>query len=631
MPCVDPPPLPPAPMDAQKADEVSSASSGDATARAPRPTVFVPMCCDFMHVGHINILNKSNELGNVTVLLMTDEAMRLYKRNPAMPFEHRKRIVGSMIQVHDVIACRGLQHFAPLCRKHRPKYFVHGDDWKNGPQQNAREEVIRVLRGFGGTVVEPVYTPSVSSTKSQSDFHASTKTSYNTGVLIRTALNDVKRDVAVAAEETQLSNKLLLRLLRGHEFDGCNIDAATRLLGHMYPISKRMMLCDEDSSDAGAWFMTSQQTSKSQRVFDRTNANGNTVPYYKYMDTATSAISPFKPELIEQLVQVEDNDPMNPRVVMNKGHMLGQATYFIGPVNFYWTVRGERRCRAMNTGDSCLITPYVPHSFTSRDTSQYSAIVEVTFAGCVREALPQLLHLDSDALNSVTGDMREPRSLVASRILRFAELRGMDIAAVRTRLEESGQFDGQTIDKIVRGDIKEVPAAAAALAATFGVPTSEFIIGELEASKEVVFATAPTKDLPGKYAFAHAEHMTDIGGFEWRLEEGVEEEESSQFYRYVYNTGNASIKVEWFESGASETSAVHPSSPSPIPSFFFRVVCDAFRQPLFSSALPLSYAASSPYASAVALAVQRVFSPHIQLSSRMQTLIGALSSLTPRQ
>jgi hypothetical protein len=33
----------------------------------------------------------------------------------------------------------------------------------------------------------------------------------------------------------------------------------------------------------------------------------------------------------------------------------------------------------MNTGDSCLISPYVPHSFTSRDENKYAAIVACTF------------------------------------------------------------------------------------------------------------------------------------------------------------------------------------------------------------------------------------------------------------
>ena len=77
----------------------------------------------------------------------------------------------------------------------------------------------------------------------------------------------------------------------------------------------------------------------------------------------------------------------------------------VGPVNFYYTVRGERRCRPMSTGESCLITPYVPHSFASRDLSQYSAIVAVTFSTGVREVLNQA----------------SARNVLATRFRRIAE------------------------------------------------------------------------------------------------------------------------------------------------------------------------------------------------------------------
>merc|ERR1712048_1037129 len=117
-------------------------------------------------------------------------------------------------------------------------------------------------------------------------------------------------------------------------------------------------------------------------------------------DTACAAVAPFKPELIEELVYVADNNPMNPLVVMNKGHLLTQYTYFIGPVNFYYEVQGKRICVPMKTGDSALITPYVPHSFTSRDQEKpdNAKIVAVTFSGSVQRELPHLLNLKSSRM-----------------------------------------------------------------------------------------------------------------------------------------------------------------------------------------------------------------------------------------
>ena len=65
------------------------------------------MCCDFLHTGHINILNISASLGDVTVLLMTDDAMCKYKRNPAMAYNERKIIIESLRQVKFIIPCNG--------------------------------------------------------------------------------------------------------------------------------------------------------------------------------------------------------------------------------------------------------------------------------------------------------------------------------------------------------------------------------------------------------------------------------------------------------------------------------------------------------------------------------------------
>ena len=41
--------------------------------------VYVSLSADILHEGHINILNKAAKLGEVTVGLMTDEAITNYK------------------------------------------------------------------------------------------------------------------------------------------------------------------------------------------------------------------------------------------------------------------------------------------------------------------------------------------------------------------------------------------------------------------------------------------------------------------------------------------------------------------------------------------------------------------------
>ena len=53
------------------------------------PIVFVPMCADMFHIGHVNILKTAASYGSVTVLLMTDVAMIEYKRKPLITYDHR--------------------------------------------------------------------------------------------------------------------------------------------------------------------------------------------------------------------------------------------------------------------------------------------------------------------------------------------------------------------------------------------------------------------------------------------------------------------------------------------------------------------------------------------------------------
>ena len=49
-----------------------------------------------------------------------------------------------------------------------------------------------------------------------------------------------------------------------------------------------------------------------------------------------SRLGPFRPEWIKELRHVEDNDPHNPDVQFNNGHLMMQTTLFVGPVNFYY-------------------------------------------------------------------------------------------------------------------------------------------------------------------------------------------------------------------------------------------------------------------------------------------------------
>lgn len=60
--------------------------------------VYVAMSADLVHPGHLNIIRTAAELGEVTVGVLTDEAIDSYKRLPYMNWAqfHPLRALGPL-------------------------------------------------------------------------------------------------------------------------------------------------------------------------------------------------------------------------------------------------------------------------------------------------------------------------------------------------------------------------------------------------------------------------------------------------------------------------------------------------------------------------------------------------------
>ena len=126
--------------------------------------VYVAMSADLIHPGHLNIIKKASTLGEVTIGLLTDEAIASYKRLPYLEFDQRKQIVENIKGVHKVISQETLD-YRPNLLKIKPDFVVHGDDWKEGIQSTTRSQVAETIKKWGGELIEVPYTPGVSSTK----------------------------------------------------------------------------------------------------------------------------------------------------------------------------------------------------------------------------------------------------------------------------------------------------------------------------------------------------------------------------------------------------------------------------------------------------------------------------------
>jgi phosphoenolpyruvate phosphomutase len=66
-------------------------------------TVYVGMSADLIHPGHLSVIKKAAQLGDVTIGLLTDAAIASYKRLPYMAFEHRREVVENLKGVVRVV------------------------------------------------------------------------------------------------------------------------------------------------------------------------------------------------------------------------------------------------------------------------------------------------------------------------------------------------------------------------------------------------------------------------------------------------------------------------------------------------------------------------------------------------
>ena len=120
------------------------------------------MSADIIHPGHLNIIKKGAELGDVTIGLLTDRAIASYKRLPYLNYNQRKQVVENIKGVKKVVKQESLDYTQNLIEL-KPDFVVHGDDWKEGIQKKTRENVINTLKNWKGTLIDVPYTKGINS------------------------------------------------------------------------------------------------------------------------------------------------------------------------------------------------------------------------------------------------------------------------------------------------------------------------------------------------------------------------------------------------------------------------------------------------------------------------------------
>src|SRR3989344_484841 len=115
--------------------------------------VYVAVAADLIHPGHLDVIGKARELGEVVIGLLTDRAIASYKRAPLLSYNERKVVIENLKGVKEILPQDTLDYTENL-KKIRPDYVVHGDDWRSGIQKETREKVIETLKEWGGELIE---------------------------------------------------------------------------------------------------------------------------------------------------------------------------------------------------------------------------------------------------------------------------------------------------------------------------------------------------------------------------------------------------------------------------------------------------------------------------------------------
>lgn len=124
-------------------------------------TVYIAISADILHHGHINLIKKASEYGELIVGVLTDEVVATYKRLPVLDYNERSFIIENIAGVKKVVPQNTLDYSDNL-EKYKPDFVFHGDDWKEGIQSKIRQNVINTLDKWGGKLIEIPFTEDVS-------------------------------------------------------------------------------------------------------------------------------------------------------------------------------------------------------------------------------------------------------------------------------------------------------------------------------------------------------------------------------------------------------------------------------------------------------------------------------------
>ena len=375
------------------------------------------------------------------------------------------------------------------------------------------------------------------------------------GSRILSEANDLKRTVEALSSDINVSIDKLKNIISGKSSIEDIYDVIKKM-GAIYPIDSHELLLPKDDCENGVKIMRARDSEASGRIFDRKDGRGDATPYYEYRDTAMSKIAPFRPEWIRELRFVNNQDPNNPDVAYNNGHLLHQVTFFIGPVNFYWEINGKKFSKEMNTGDSNYITPYWPHSFTTRDKNRKAFILAVTFGGDVRRAARELYTLGERGIKGHVVDYRNNAKQIAQLIRQHVANEYMNLDILKAKIAKVSP--DIKIDKFFDGKKDLSPKELFAIARALSVKVSDLMMPRYNFADEVVVKQRSDEDFyfyPDDfkrfyriYPLARTTKMQLVKGFDLvvlKNSRDISYPFHNSLHWWIYNYSDTPAEITW--------------------------------------------------------------------------------------
>jgi len=381
-------------------------------------------------------------------------------------------------------------------------------------------------------------------------------------------LNDLKRRPEDAAKELGVSEEEIRLIIDGKKALSSEIITKAQKI---WPVKASDFYIIHDDCPTGVKIISAEESEKSSRVMERAGK-----PYYEYRDTAMSSVAPFRPEWILELCYVNDNDPENQVVQWNNGHFMHQFTYFIGEVNFYYLDdEGRKKVAIMKTGDSMYITPFVPHTFTTRNNAQKNGLIlAITYGEKLTGEVKQELSVLSTNLGSQFFLDFSTKENASASLLKFhRQISSLTIDEVSRRTKISVD----TLLNLENGSLLPSDKEIKLLAAAFNVNTRELLPNEKVEKKVIIKSYEECKrwyypESSKIYEFIELASTTSLPfskAFEIIVQNTIDDQGwmTVGLHQYIYNIGDNELFLNWELEGKKYNKLIKPNDSAYIKPF----------------------------------------------------------------